>query len=57
MKKYLLEDKNFEVKEDGECLLNERSSDLLQQKELNNALIFESVTKPEEFLVKEGNEI
>jgi len=32
MKEYLSKDKNFEVKEDGECLLNERSSDLLQQK-------------------------
>jgi len=29
----------------------------LQQKELNNALIFETVTTQEEFLVKEGDEI
>jgi len=57
MKKYLLEDKNFDVKEDGECLLNERSIDLLQQKEFNNAWIFEDVTTQEQVLVKEGDEI
>jgi len=34
MEKYLLEDKNSKVKEDEECLLNERSIDLFQQKEL-----------------------
>jgi len=32
MEEYLLEDKNSDVKEDGEYLLNERSNDLLQQK-------------------------
>jgi hypothetical protein len=52
MEEYLSEDKNSEVKEDGECLLNERSSDLLQQKEFN-ALIFETVTTQEQFLVDE----
>ena len=36
--------KNSEVKEDGECMLNETSSDLLQQKEFDNTLIFEIVT-------------
>jgi len=57
MKKYLSQDKNFEVKEDGECLLNERSRDLLQQKELNNAWMCEDVTTQEQVLVKEGDEI
>jgi len=32
MEEYLSEDKNSEVKNDGECLLNEKSSELLQQK-------------------------
>jgi len=34
MEEYISEDKNSEVKEDEECILNERSSDLLKQKEL-----------------------
>lgn len=34
MEKYLFEDKNSEVKEDKECILNEKSNELLQQKEL-----------------------
>ena len=58
MEDYLSEDKYSEAKSnDEECLLNEKSSDLLQQKELSNALIFEAVTTHEKFLVKEGDEI
>ena len=57
MEEYLSKDKNFEVKEDGECLLNERSSDLLHQKELSNAWMCEDVTTQEQVLVKEGDEI
>jgi len=34
IRKYLLEDKKSEVKEDEECLLNKRSSDLLQIRNL-----------------------
>jgi len=57
MEEYLSKDKNSKIKEDAECLLNERSGDLMHHKELNNALIFEIVTTQEEFLVKEGDEI
>lgn len=57
MAKYIFEDKNFEVKNDGECPLNEKSSELLQQKEFINTLIFEVVTTHEKFLVKKGHEI
>jgi len=57
MKKYLLEDKNSEIKEDEECLLNERNSGLLQQKELNNAWMCEDVTTQEQVLVEEGDEV
>lgn len=52
MGEYLSEDKNSKVKEDGECLLNVKISDVLQQRELNNALIFETVTTMEKFLMK-----
>ena len=52
MKKYFSKDKNSEVKEDGECLLDDRSSDLLQQKELNNEWMCEDVTTHEKVLVK-----
>ena len=57
MNRYLSEDKNSDVKEDGECLLNERSNDLLQRKEFNNVWMCEDVTTQEQFLVKEGDEI
>jgi len=57
MGEYFSKDKNSEVKEDGEYLLNEKSSDLLQQKELDNVLMFETVTTQEKFIMKEGDEI
>lgn len=56
MGEYISKGKNSEVKNDEECLVNEESSELLQQKELSNTLMFEAVTKQEEFLVK-GDEI
>ena len=56
MEEYLSEDKNSEVKNDGECLLDEKSSELLQQKEFSNTLMFEAMTTQEKFLVK-GDEI
>jgi len=49
--------KNSKVKEDGECLLNERSSDLLQQKEFDNTLIFETVTTQEQVVLQEGDDV
>lgn len=56
MGEYLSEVKNSEVKEDGEYILNKKSSEVLKQKEFDNALIFETVTTQEQFLVK-GDEI
>lgn len=37
--------------------MNKKSSELLQQKESSNTLMFEAVTTQEQFLVKEGDEI
>lgn len=44
MEEYLSEDKYSRVKNDGECLLNNKSSELWQQKEFSNTLMFEAVT-------------
>lgn len=56
VEEYLSEDKNFEVNNAAECLLNEKSSELLQQKEFSNTLMFEATTTQGNFLVK-GDEI
>ena len=57
MEQYPLEDKYSEEKNDGDYLLNEKSSELLQQKECSNIMMFETAITQEQFLVKEGDEI
>jgi len=54
MEEYNSEDKYSEVNNDGECLLNEKSNELLHQKEFSNELMFEAVTTQRQFLVKGG---
>ena len=49
-------DESFEVRCDGECLLNEDTIDLLEKKKLINESLFGVVAKKEQFLVEERNE-